>query len=128
MPAPSPTSPTLNDLAYNAYNPGGSMNTTAFVPALNIAVADNARISENVVLNLPGISYLINTSDFLNTAENVALSFDPTGPNAFSIATSDATKTSEAITVTAPFNPSTTFNVIVNDAVTTSDVASVVEA
>lgn len=95
MPFPSPTSPTIADLQYNAYDPGGSLRTTAFVPPYFANVSDNITFSENVVLNLPGISYTIDTSDFLNTNENVNVAPDVTGPNQFSLAVSDTVNTDD---------------------------------
>lgn len=129
---PTPTSPTINDLWYNALNPGdargGSLNTTAFVLSYFVSVSETVRPSENVVLNLPGFSYLVDTSDFLGTAENVNITPDPNQNNQFSIVVSDATVTAENRIVTAPFSPASTDNVVVNETVVTADPAVVVEA
>lgn len=136
MPYPTPTSPTLNDLLYNALDPAGALRTVSVVLPLSInlssPVAQSVNTSENVVLNLPGFSYNVDTSDFLGTAENVVITPDPNQSNQFSIKVSDTTVTAESATETAPFLPASTLNVVRSgpqgDTVVTADPAVVVEA
>lgn len=101
MASPSPTSPTINDLLYAQFDAAGNVRvTTGQTFVAGVTTSDSVRTSENVVLDLVGNTYTVNTSDFLNTAENTQLGLDPTGPNQYSIAVSDSTTTSENVVAT----------------------------
>lgn len=122
MPAPTPNGPTLADLQYQSYDVGGNVRvTTGQVPPLPIAVFDPLATRENVVPQLVGYTYSVDTSDVLNTAENVQVAEDGFGPNVVSANVNDASKTSENTIVTAPFAPATTLNAVVNDATVTAE-------
>jgi hypothetical protein len=128
MPFPSPTSPTLNDLWYNALNSGGSLNTTAFVLPLFISMQQAVATTENMVFNFALGTSAADTSDFIGTAENVQVAVENPGPQQFSIVLGQPHQTFENVIVTAPFNPSNTKVVTVNDATVTADPAVVLEA
>lgn len=102
MPAPTPNGPTLNDLKYGSYNQAGYVNVTQTIPGQFIGgattpVFDAINTRENVVLVLSNITYAEDTSDFLNTAENVSVFIDVFGLDNLAINTSDSTVTSENV-------------------------------
>lgn len=99
---PNPNGPTLNDLEYASYNQAGFVNVTTQIPGefiggITAPVNDAVNTRENVVLNFVGFTYTEDTSDFLNTTENVQVQIGPTGPTAVSVVVSDSTTTSENI-------------------------------
>lgn len=129
MPVPTPNGPTLADLQYASYDAIGDLKVTTGQALTSTLVATEIlSVRENVALNIPGVTYNVNTSDFLNTSENIAVVEGPTGPNQFSVTVSDSIKTTENNIVTGPFLPASTLLVPVNDSVTTADPAVVVEA
>lgn len=116
MASPTPTSPTLNDLQYGSYNQAGYVNVSTLVPGDFISVNDIVQTRESLVLNMPGISYSVDTSDFIGTVENISVTLDPVGPNQYSISVSDTIDTSESQTFFT--NP---LRLSVSDTVTTSE-------
>lgn len=117
MASPTPNGPTLADLEFQSY--------TATAPlGYNPQVYDQAITKENVVLDLVGYSTSIDTSDFINTSENVVITLGATGPNLFSIITSDTTVTSENVDVIR----AGARNVTVSDSTVTSENVTIVEA
>ena len=97
MPSPTPNGPTLNDLEYGGYNQAGYLNVTTLIPFDVIPVSDATITSENVVLNLPGISYSVDTSDFISASESKLVGIDVLAGNQFSITVSDTSITSENV-------------------------------
>ena len=129
MPSPTPNGPTLNDLMYGGYNPDGYLNVTTKNEFYIIQASEFAHTAEVLApLNYEGFSFSVDTSDFLNTNENVGVFPDVTGPNLFSFSTSDSVATTERVTVTAPFNPSNTKVVNVSDTATTAENSFAAEA
>ncbi len=125
MPFPSPTSPTIADLQYKAYDPSGFLSIVNYIvpPFYSVNVSDTTVTSENVASSIDGYSYTVDTSDFLNTTENVSVAPDVTGPNQFSLAVSDAVTTAESIGLQRLYN---TINV--NDTEATSENVDVLKA
>ncbi len=129
MPSVTPNGPTLNDLMYGGYNPDGYLNVTTKNEFYIIQASEFAHTAEVLApLNYEGFSFSIDTSDFLNTNENVQVFPDVTGPNLFSLSTSDSVATTEAVTVTGPYNPSTDKLVVKNDKTTIAENPTVTEA
>jgi hypothetical protein len=124
MPAPTPNGPTLNDLLYGGYNQSGYQNVSTLIGALFISVSDLSLTKESQVFDAD-FTGNINFADWLNTAENVQVVEDQTGPHNFNISLGQTHSTTEAVTVTAPFNPSNTRVIVQSDVATTLDQSGV---
>ena len=88
MPFPTPNGPTINDLQYQSFGIQAAFN-------FNPNVFERLVANERVVLNLVGYSGTINTSEFLDTDENVQVVLDSFGPNLFSISVSESATLTE---------------------------------
>lgn len=101
MPSPTPNGPTLADLQYGSYNQGGLVRVTTGFPDDFIGsggvVNDAVNTRENVVLDLVGYTTSVDTSDFLNTTENVNVVLDIFNLDQLKVTVNDSTTTSENI-------------------------------
>lgn len=102
MSSPTPNGPTLADLQYGSYNQAGYVNVTQSIPGEFIGgaaapVNDVINANERLIINLVGFTYSKDTSDFVNTSENVQVAIGPTGPNKASISVSDSVSVAENV-------------------------------